>query len=132
MFPLVARWWPERKRGSRGPVVVDPRRAFGAPVVAGTGVRTEDVFDLFQPGASIQDLIDDYGLTSAQFEAAVRLDRSSSPTQPLELFVDRSLGLRTVPDRLRREHPAVIAHDEVFPRTRSTRSGCVRPSSGDG
>lgn len=40
--------------------------------------------------------------------------RSSSPTQPLELFVDRSLGRRTVPDRLRREHRGVIAHDEVF------------------
>lgn len=42
--------------------------------------------------------------------------RSSSPTPQLELFVDRSLGRRTVPDRLRREHAVVIAHDEVFPQ----------------
>lgn len=76
---IVARWWPERKRGSRGLVVVDPRRAFGAPVVAGTGVRTEDVFDRFQAGESIQDLIDDYGLTSAQVEAAVRLETLFEP-----------------------------------------------------
>lgn len=76
---FVARWWPERKPGSRGLVVVDPRRAFGAPVVAGTGVRTEDVFDRFQAGESIQDLMNDYGLTSAQVEAAVRLETLLEP-----------------------------------------------------
>ena len=38
---------------------------------------------------------------------------SSNPSLP-ELFVDRSLGRRKVPDRLREVHPNVIAHDDLF------------------
>jgi len=36
-----------------------------------------------------------------------------SPSPP-ELFCDRSLGGKIVPDALRRVHPTVIAHDDVF------------------
>ena len=38
----------------------------------------------------------------------------SSNLSPPDLFVDRSLGRRKVPDRLREVHPNVIAHDDVF------------------
>ena len=34
---LAERWWP---LGKQVPVVLDPRIAFGAPTVAGTGIRT--------------------------------------------------------------------------------------------
>ena len=37
-------------------------------------------------------------------------------TWPPELFCDRSLGHRKVPDRLRQVHPTVIAHDDLFPQ----------------
>lgn len=40
---------------------------------------------------------------------------SSNRSLP-DLFVDRSLGRRKVPDRLRQIHPNVIAHDDVFPQ----------------
>jgi hypothetical protein len=40
---------------------------------------------------------------------------SSNPPQ-LEIFCDRSLGRRKVPDRLRQIHPAVLAHDDLFPQ----------------
>jgi hypothetical protein len=42
--------------------------------------------------------------------------RASSKRAPPEVFVDRSLGRRKVPDRLREAHPDVhvIAHDELF------------------
>jgi uncharacterized protein (DUF433 family) len=53
---------------------VDPRRAFGAPVITRTGIRTEDVFSRFSAGETLADLADDYGLTLAQIEAAVRLE----------------------------------------------------------
>jgi hypothetical protein len=33
-----------------------------------------------------------------------------------ELFCDRSLGHRKVPERLRQVHPVVIAHDDLFPQ----------------
>lgn len=38
----------------------------------------------------------------------------SSNLSPPELFIDRSLGRRKVPDRLREVHPRVTAHDEIF------------------
>ncbi len=70
---FATRWWPGASPGE-GAVVVDPRRAFGAPVIAGTGIRTEDVFSRFSAGESLEDLADDYGMTLAQIQAAVRLE----------------------------------------------------------
>jgi uncharacterized protein (DUF433 family) len=70
---FAKRWWPGSLPGE-GAVVVDPRRAFGAPVIARTGIRTEDVFSRFSAGEALGDLADDYGLTLAQIEAAVRLE----------------------------------------------------------
>jgi uncharacterized protein (DUF433 family) len=40
---LARRWWPH---GRATPVVLDPRVAFGAPVIAGTAVRTAVVAQL--------------------------------------------------------------------------------------
>ena len=72
---FVTRWWPGRQNeAASGFVVVDPRRAFGAPVLAGTGIRTEDVFQRFRGGESITDLTEDYGLTLEQVQAAIRLE----------------------------------------------------------
>jgi uncharacterized protein (DUF433 family) len=70
---FATRWWPGAAPGE-GVVVVDPRRAFGAPVVAGTGIRTEDVFSRFSAGESLEDLASDYGLSLDQIQAAVRLE----------------------------------------------------------
>jgi uncharacterized protein (DUF433 family) len=70
---FATRWWPGSEPRS-GAVVIDPRRAFGAPVLAGTGIRTEDVFSRFSAGEPLEDLADDYGLSFGQIEAAVRLE----------------------------------------------------------
>jgi uncharacterized protein (DUF433 family) len=71
---LVIRWWPGSLEPGKGIVVLDPRRGFGAPVVAGTGIRTDDLFDRFSAGESLQELVDDYGLSIAQIEEAIRLE----------------------------------------------------------
>lgn len=42
--------------------------------------------------------------------------RASSSLSPPEVFCDRSLGRYKVPGALRRIHPVVIAHDDVFPQ----------------
>jgi PIN like domain len=42
--------------------------------------------------------------------------RGSSNPSPPDLFVDRSLGRRKIPDRLREVHPVVIVHDDLFPQ----------------
>lgn len=71
---FAARWWPDSPAPREGPVVVDPKRAFGAPVLAGTGIRAEDVFHRFSAGEPMKELTDDYGLTIEQVEAAIRLE----------------------------------------------------------
>ncbi len=70
----ATRWWPGAPAPGEGAIVVDPRRAFGAPVLAGTGIRTEDVFLRFSAGESLRDLAEDYGLTLEQIEAAIRAE----------------------------------------------------------
>jgi uncharacterized protein (DUF433 family) len=70
---LAARWWPGALPGE-GYVVVDPRRAFGAPVLARTGIRTEDVFSRFSAGEPLSEVAEDYGLSIEQAEAALRAE----------------------------------------------------------
>ena len=71
---FATRWWPGSGQAKDGPVVVDPRRAFGSPVLVGTGIRTEDVFLRFSAGEPITEIADDYGLTFEQTEAALRAE----------------------------------------------------------
>jgi uncharacterized protein (DUF433 family) len=71
---VASRWWPGASKARQGPIVVDPRRAFGSPVVAGTGIRTEDVFLRFSAGEPLSELAEDYGLTLDQTEAAIRAE----------------------------------------------------------
>jgi uncharacterized protein (DUF433 family) len=55
-------------------VVVDARVAFGKPVIAGTGIPTAAVYQLFNAGDAIKDIADEYGRTPAEVEAAVRYE----------------------------------------------------------
>ena len=71
---FASRWWPGAGEPGAGPVVVDPLRAFGSPVLAGTGIRTEDVFLRFAAGEPLADVAQDYGLTFEQAEAAIRAE----------------------------------------------------------
>jgi uncharacterized protein (DUF433 family) len=70
---IVSRWWPDAAPGE-GLVVVDPRRAFGAPVIVRTGIRTEDIFQRFSAGEPLEELADDYGLSIGQVEAGIRAE----------------------------------------------------------
>ena len=79
----VARWWPGAPEARAGVVVIDPDRAFGAPVIAGTGIKTEDLFDRFSAGEPIEDLAKDYRLTFTQVEGAIRMEaRLLEPLRP--------------------------------------------------
>ncbi len=68
---FAKRWWPEV--GHRD-VVVDPGKGFGAPTIASTGIRTEDVFQRFEAGESLLSLAKDFGLTIGRVEAAIRAE----------------------------------------------------------
>ena len=71
---FATRWWPGAVRAGRGPVVVDPRRAFGSPVVARTGIRTADIFQRFAAGEPLSEIAEDYGLSGGKVEAAIRAE----------------------------------------------------------
>ncbi len=60
--------WVERMRlpaYAAANVVVDPRRAFGQPVVIDGGARVEDLVDRFQAGDSAVEIADDFGVPLA-------------------------------------------------------------------
>lgn len=54
-------------------VMVDPRIAFGRPLLVNGGARVEDVVDRFQAGDSVADISVDFDVPSDQVEDVVRL-----------------------------------------------------------
>lgn len=54
-------------------VVVDPRRAFGIPLVVHGGARVEDLVDRFVAGDSVTDIADDFGVPEAEVEDVIRV-----------------------------------------------------------
>ncbi|MEM7673515.1 MAG: DUF433 domain-containing protein [Verrucomicrobiota bacterium] len=54
---LASAFWPMGKDRS---IVVDPKRAFGRPVMTGTNTTTEAVYALFRGGEAVEDLSDQY------------------------------------------------------------------------
>ncbi len=56
-------------------VVVDPRVAFGRPVLGGTRIVTEVVFQRFIAGESVAGLADDYGRPDSDIEEAIRCEQ---------------------------------------------------------
>lgn len=59
-------------------VKMDPRIAFGRPVVAGTGVPTAMLGERYRAGESIQQLADDYGLDQLLIEEAIRCEMKAA------------------------------------------------------
>ncbi|MER7251075.1 DUF433 domain-containing protein [Kribbella sp. NPDC000426] len=53
-------------------VMVDPQVSFGQPILAGAGVRVEDVVDLARAGEPYQVIADEFGIQTAEVEALVR------------------------------------------------------------
>jgi len=74
---LAARLFPyTRRAGSHSPrlVVVDPRIAFGRPVLAGTGIPTAVLAERFNAGESLTDLAQDYERDVVEIEEAIRCE----------------------------------------------------------
>jgi uncharacterized protein (DUF433 family) len=70
-FPVRMSPWRRDYREARE-VEIDPHRAFGRLVVAGTGIPTEIIAERFEAGESIGALATDYRIQPAQIEAALR------------------------------------------------------------
>ena len=68
LYPFTSRQTIEETRV----VVIDPRIAFGQPVIAGTGIRTSIIAERFEAGESIEELVAEYGRTAREIEEAIR------------------------------------------------------------
>lgn len=55
-------------------IVIDPRRGFGQPVIAGTGVEARIVAQRYRAGESVRDLARDYSVDAEQIEDAIRCE----------------------------------------------------------
>jgi uncharacterized protein (DUF433 family) len=74
---LAIRLFPFTRKGIDGAprvVAIDPRVAFGRPVIAGSRIPTSDVADRFKAGESPSDLAYDYGRDQAEIEEAIRCE----------------------------------------------------------
>ena len=66
---LASRWYP---LGRKRPVVLDPMVSFGAPSIAGRGVKTINIHDLFvAENERFEPVRAWWGLTDAEIQAAV-------------------------------------------------------------
>ncbi len=61
-----------RPAGKHAPVVIDPRRSFGAPTVS--AIRTEVLYEMFQAGDPVSALAETYELSVHDVEAAIRYE----------------------------------------------------------
>ena len=60
-------------------VVVDPKVAFGLPLVVQGGARVEDLVDRFQAGDSVADISADFGVPAGQVEDVIRVATRAAP-----------------------------------------------------
>ncbi len=67
------RWWP---LGCATNVVVDPQFGYGLPVVAGSGVRTEILFERREAGDSLEQIERDFGVASEALSDALEFERA--------------------------------------------------------
>ena len=69
------RFFPVVVSDTERPISVDPRVAFGHPVVAGTRVRTETLSGRIAAGDTVEAVAEDLGLTKEQVEQAVAFEQ---------------------------------------------------------
>jgi uncharacterized protein (DUF433 family) len=68
--------WASRLRlpaYQKAEVIVDPRQAFGMPLVVHGGARVEDLVDRFVAGETLAEIADDFGVPEVEVEDVVRV-----------------------------------------------------------
>ena len=68
--------WASRLRlpaYQRAEVIVDPRQAFGMPLVVRGSARVEDLVDRFVAGDALAEIADDFGVPEVEVEDVVRV-----------------------------------------------------------
>lgn len=70
---LAQRWYP---MGFGTPVVVDPRRSFGEPIVQGGGVRTQIIAEMSAAGDSVDTIAAWYDIDAYEVVAALMYEQT--------------------------------------------------------
>jgi uncharacterized protein (DUF433 family) len=73
LYPFLA----SELTGARS-IVMDPRRSFGRPTLAGAGIRTEVVANRINAGESVVDLAADYDLSEEQIRDALVFQQTAA------------------------------------------------------
>lgn len=73
LYPFVSAAAPSEER----PIVIDPRIAFGRPVVLRKGVSTATIAERVDAGESVGDLAADYDLGPTEIEQAILYERAA-------------------------------------------------------
>lgn len=71
-------WIPDPAVGAKRSIVIDPQISFGRPVTSLRGITTAVLADQFDAGASIEDLVNDYGLSPQAIEDALAFERAAA------------------------------------------------------
>jgi uncharacterized protein (DUF433 family) len=73
LYPFLSTSAPSDER----PIVIDPRIAFGRPVVLRKGISTSTIAERVDAGESVRDVAADYGLGPAEIEQAIVYERAA-------------------------------------------------------
>jgi uncharacterized protein (DUF433 family) len=73
LYPFVSAAAPSEAR----PIVIDPRIAFGRPVVMRRGVSTATIAERIDAGETVEDIAADYDLKAPEVEEAVLYERAA-------------------------------------------------------
>ncbi len=73
LYPFLSAASPSEAR----PIVIDPRIAFGRPVVQRTGVSTLAIAERIDAGESVEDVAADYDLGPSEVEQAILYERAA-------------------------------------------------------
>lgn len=71
LFPFITK---DRNPDAPKTIAVDPMVAFGKPVIAGTGIPTAAVYQLFNAGDDIREIAEEYDRDTSEIEAAIRYE----------------------------------------------------------
>ena len=70
-FDVAERWWP---MGFDSPIVIDPNRSLGRPIINSSGTPTEILFYSVKAGNSFDSVADWYEITPEEVKAAVNFE----------------------------------------------------------
>lgn len=71
LYPFITK---DRNPDAPRTVAVDPTVAFGKPVIAGTGIPTAAIYQLFNAGDEIREIAEEYDRDASEIEAAIRYE----------------------------------------------------------